>query len=65
MLKKREEKEGELTGVLMLKDVVQAKEQVMQLTHGKSNLKNKIKLYIVSVISHLALREKDQFALLA
>jgi len=45
--------------------VVQAKEQVMQLTHGKSNLKNKIKLYIVSVISHLALREKDQFALLA
>jgi hypothetical protein len=65
MLKKREEKEGELTGVLMLKDVVQAKEQVRQLMHGKSNSKNNIKLQIVSVTSHLALGEIDQFALLA
>ena len=45
--------------------MVQAKEQVRQLMHGKSNSKNNIKLQIVSVTSHLALGEIDQFALLA
>ena len=43
MSKKREEREKEPTGVQMLSDVVQEKEQVRQLTHGKSNLKNDLK----------------------